>query len=201
MVQNKGRFEDTFEFPFTKHKEFYRIALEGLQRAGELKRLHDRRRRQKPLMDDDTLYLAEMNGLIELAPIVAVVFAALTLEAFINDYARERLSKGYFENYLDKLDVIAKWIVLPRVILGKQLDPGGSGMNSLRWLVRLRNELGHYKSKVKTVSTLDWWKDWVHLEDAQRSCGTVPALLSELKKLDRSINTDWLASDYNLWPG
>lgn len=199
MARTKARFEETFEFPLTKHKEFYRIAREGLRRATQLKRLHDRRQRKKPLTDDDAEYLGRMNGMIELASMVAVVFAALALEAFINDYGREKLSKAYFENYLDKLDLVAKWIVIPRFVLGKQLDSGSRGMNSLRWLVRLRNDLVHYKSKVKTISALDPWKDWVNLADAQRACEAVPALLRELKKLDRSINADWAAPDYDLW--
>jgi len=199
MAQKKPKFEDVFQFPLTKHEEFYRVALEGLRRAEAFKRLHDRRQRKKELTDVDTEYFGRMNGLIELASMVSVVFSALALEAFINHYASQRLSKSYFENYLDKLDLVSKWLVIPRLIHGSQLESGSRAMNSLRWLVSLRNSLVHYKSKVKKISELDWSKDWVNIEDAVKSCDTVPALMRELKKLDRKVQTDWLARDYSPW--
>ena|SRR2546425_421944 len=198
MGKKKPRFEDVFEIPLTKHGEFYQIALEGLTRAKGLGRLHDKRQRKKMLTDVDTEYLARMNGLIELASIVAVVFSALTLEAFINHYASERLSKSYFENYLGKLDLVSKWIIVPRLVHRKQLATGSHAMNSLRWLVTLRNSLVHYKSKVKRISELDWHKDWVSIEDAIKSCDAVRILIHELKKLDKGVRTDWLANQ-QLW--
>lgn len=193
MATDRSRFEDVYGIPLTKHAEFFQIALEGLRRAEALERLHNRRQRKKKLTDDDVDYLARMNGLIELASMVAVVFSSLALEAFINDYAGERLTKSYFENYLDKLDLVSKWIVVPRLIHRKQLATGGRGMNLLRHLTALRNKLVHYKSKVKTVSQLDWQRDWVNIEDARESCKTVRVVMLELKKLDNEVTADWLA--------
>jgi len=199
MTRKKLKFEDVFQFPLTKHKEFYRVALEGLRRAEAFKQLHDRRQRKKELTDVDTEYLGRMNGLIELASMVSVVFSALALEAFINHYASQRLSKSYFENYLDKLDLVSKWLVIPRLIHGNQLESGSRAMNSPRWLVALRNSLVHYKSKVRKISELDWRKDWVNIEDAVRSGDTVPILIHELKKLDKKVGIEWLARDYDSW--
>jgi len=195
MTKKRLRFEDVFELPLTKHAEFYRIALEGLRRAEAFKRLHDRRQRKKNLTDADTEYLGRMNGLTELASMVAVVFSALALEAFINHYAGEKLSKSYFENHLDKLDLVSKWIVIPRLIHRRQIETGSHGINSLKWLARRRNQLVHYKTKVKTISELEE-RDWVNLEEARKSCDAVPALMRELKKLDKNVETDWLARDY-----
>ena len=36
---------------------------------------------------------------------IVIIFCALSLEAFINDYAISRTSKSYLKNYLDKLDL------------------------------------------------------------------------------------------------
>jgi hypothetical protein len=72
-------------------------------------------------------------------------------------------------------------------------------MNSLRWLARRRNGLVHYKAKTKKISELDWAADWVNFEDATRSCDAVPALLRELKKLDKRVNVGWLSSDLDPW--
>jgi hypothetical protein len=198
MAKKKGRFENTFEFPLTKHQEFFRIALEALNRAKALKKLHDRRARKHDLTDANAEYLGRMNGLIELASMVSVVFSALALEAFINHYAHEKLTKSYFENYLDKLDLVSKWIVLPRLTHRRQPDPGSHGMNLLRWLVSLRNSLVHYKSKTKTISKLDWQKDWVNIEDAIKSCDTVQVLMRELKKVDNTVSADWVLTAYDL---
>ena len=197
--KKKPRFEDVWDYPLTKHTEFYRIALEALKRAKRLQKLHDQRQHKEELTDDDAEYLGRKNGQIELVSIVAVVFSALSLEAFINHYASEKLSKSYFENYLDKLDLVSKWIVLPRLTTGKEMETGGRGMNMLRWLVRQRNELVHYKSKVKKISELDWRTDWVNLEDAAKSCDTVVTVIGELKKLDKKIEADWLSPEYSLW--
>lgn len=105
---------DELELPFTKHIEFYEIALEGLKRAKRLEKLAERSIRKMKLTEDDKNYSARMTGFAELGSIVSVVFSALSLEAFINDYASQRLSKSYFDNYLDKLDLVSKWVVIPR---------------------------------------------------------------------------------------
>lgn len=178
--------------------EFYRIALEGLKRARRLEKLAERRLQREELSEGDKDYTARLTGFAELGSIVSVVFSALSLEAFINDYANRRLSKSYFDNYLDKLDLVSKWIVIPLIITGSQIDTGSQGINNLRWLVRVRNELVHYKSKIKKVSEVGW-EDWINLEDAEKSCETVPILVRELGKLDRSVQTDWLAPDYEMF--
>lgn len=82
------------------------------------------------------------------------------------------------------------------LITGNQLDTGGHGINCLRWLVRLRNDLVHYKSKTNKVSEMRW-EDWINLEDAEKSCQTVPTLVRELKGLDKTVEMDWLAPDYD----
>ena len=64
-------------------------------------------------------------------------------------------------------------------------------MNTLREMVRDRNNLVHFKPKTKKLSQLDWFVDWVNLEDAVRSCEGVPTVMAELKKLDKNIETDW----------
>jgi hypothetical protein len=48
----------------------------------------------------------------------------------------------------EKLDLLAKWLVIPRVVTGKKLDPGSQVMQDLSWLVALRNRLSHFKSKM-----------------------------------------------------
>src|SRR5215469_1728675 len=110
VKKKKQKAEDLISVPVTKHEEFYTIALEGLRRAQRFQRLHDTRNNRKKLTDADVDYLSQKNTEIELASIVAVVFSALALEAFINYYGGQSISKSYFDNYLDKLDLVSKCI-------------------------------------------------------------------------------------------
>lgn len=77
----------------------------------------------------------------------AVIFACMTAEAFINDYAVLNLSSGYVKDHLNGLRTKSNWLVIPRLVTGKQLNPGGSAMHLYDRLVDVRNNLVHYKAK------------------------------------------------------
>jgi hypothetical protein len=82
--------------------------------------------------------------------ITAVVFAAMCLEAFIYDYAALCLSDTYVQKYLDKLDLVSKWIVFPRLVSGKEIPRDSHAFERLRKLSRARNDLVHLKSREVT---------------------------------------------------
>lgn len=75
-----------------------------------------------------------------------IVFSAMAIESAIFDLAAAQLGQSFAEDVLDKLDVVGKWLVTPRLICGKGLDPKGPGLNALRHLVKARNALVHSKS-------------------------------------------------------
>lgn len=75
-----------------------------------------------------------------------IVFSAMACEAAIYDLAAIQLGDDYVTKYLDKLDIVAKWIVVPSLICGKSLKIDGPAINGLRSLIRLRNALVHHKS-------------------------------------------------------
>jgi len=95
-----------------------------------------------------------------------------------------------FSNYLDKLDLLAKWLVIPRVVTGKKLDPGSQAMQDLSWLVALRNRLAHFKSKMITVKEIKE-SDFLWHYDAERAINTVKGVVSLLKRIDAKAETDW----------
>jgi hypothetical protein len=78
--------------------------------------------------------------------LTAVVFSSLFFEAYIFDYASRRLSASYAEKYLDKLDVVAKWVVVTRLVKAPGLDAGLEVFGRLKGLVALRNRLVHHKT-------------------------------------------------------
>ena len=75
--------------------------------------------------------------------IVAIVFSAFTLEAYINNYAaRKGLKKK-----LDGLSFVNKWIEIPKLATGKEFSKDQQCYSFLEELRNSRNELVHSKSK------------------------------------------------------
>ena len=68
------------------------------------------------------------------------------LDAFIWDYCARKES-GRFAKSLDKLDPVAKWVIIPRLVVPPGLDSGNAPFEKLRQLFRLRNDLAHHKTK------------------------------------------------------
>lgn len=76
---------------------------------------------------------------------VAVVFSGMAIESFVNALGARELSGAYFKNYLDKLDLTAKWVVVPALTGNTPLDRDGQLFERLKRLVRDRNALVHSK--------------------------------------------------------
>lgn len=179
---------------WTHHGNYFKVVMDNYFRIPELKREHDDFERSlegKDISDDDGAILASKNEAIGELALIVVVFSAFTLEAYINHYGIKRLSGNYFSNYLDKLDLLAKWLVIPRIVTGKKLDPGSHAMQDLSWLVSLRNRLAHFKSKTIPVEEIKE-SDFLWPEDAERAVRTVRGVVSLLKRIDPQAETYWL---------
>jgi hypothetical protein len=179
---------------WTSHDKYFALVVKNYARIEALKKEHDEFQsslKGKKMSDRDMDILASKNDAIGELALVVVVFSALTLEAYINHYGISRLSRNYFAKYLDKLDMVAKWIVIPKVVTGKQLDPGSTAMQDLDWLVALRNRLVHYKSKRVAIDNIQT-SDFLWYEDAARALQAVRRITSALKGLDPEAELDWL---------
>ncbi|WP_232918619.1 hypothetical protein [Pseudomonas syringae] len=71
----------------------------------------------------------------------------MAIEAAVSDLAAIQLDDKIATVYLDKMDLLGKWMIVPRLICGRSLKEEGPAFNSLRGLVRARNALVHHKSK------------------------------------------------------
>ncbi|GAI76964.1 unnamed protein product [marine sediment metagenome] len=80
-----------------------------------------------------------------------IVFAAICLEAFINDYASMNLSKSLFEK-IERLELRNKWVIVPKLVTGKEFDTGSKAFQLLEQLTRSRNKLVHPKPKLASSS-------------------------------------------------
>lgn len=180
---------------WTQHREYFEVAYDHYQNIVGLKKEHDLLQRQlkrkKNLTDIEVDLLAEKNDVIGRHALIVIIFSTLSLEAYINYYSAIRLSKNYHSNYLDRLDLLSKWIIIPRLITGKQMDPGSKPLQNLSWLVSLRNKLVHYKPReipIEEIQESDFLWDY----DAEKAMKTVRDVMLGLKKLDNKVDTHWL---------
>jgi len=183
------------EAEFAYHGDYFKIAVETYEQIKRLRKEHDRiqeeLKHEKEVSDERVFQLATKNDAIEQQARVVIIFSALSVEAYINDYAISQLSKNYLTNYLDKLDLLSKWIVIPRIITGKQLDPGAKSVQDLSWLITQRNNLVHYKSRKKAIDEIeasDFYWDY----DAEKAMKTVKNLVLRLKEIDKTVDIHWL---------
>lgn len=135
--------------------------------------------------------ICKINEDIQNHAIIAVIFSALTLEAFINNYGISLFSLSYFDNYLDKLDFVSKWLILPKLVVNKELNTSHQPFQLLNELYSLRNKLVHSKTYKRKLCDIED-KDWIMEKDAIKAIETVILLTKELKKLDKNIDITWL---------
>lgn len=183
--------ESNHEIIFTGHNTFFAIAY---RHHRLVERLVNERNARQVKDDRDVDFVCEKNAAIQRSAMVSVIFSALTLEAFINNYAIERFSKNYFENHLDKLNPVSKWILIPKLAIGNGIDTDGQPYEWLKKLFKLRDRLVHYKTKKKKVSEMTEEDDWITENHSADALLTVESVLEELVKIDNSGETDWLES-------
>ena len=87
--------------------------------------------------------------------------------------------------------MLSKWIVIPRIVTGKQLDPGSKAIQDPDWLIKLRNELVHDKPRKKVISRLDDYFS-LHWEyQTEKAIETVRSVVSGLKEIDGEAWVGW----------
>lgn len=183
-----SKFEDTSEVTFRYYRTFYSISFKNYQKIiKECKR----RYKIKGRTDFDIDIICECNAKIERLSIITVVFSCMCIESYINCYGVLNFSKSYFNNYLDKLDLKSKWVVIPKLVTGNQIDTGSNVFEKLKNVITLRNKLVHDKPKVKKITNVRD-TDWIREEDAKVAIDTVKELIIELSKIDHKIDTSWI---------
>ena len=191
------------EIELNYYEDFLHVAVDTYKEIEKLEKEHNELQvntseSEKP-SNDFIDKVAEKNDRIGRLALVVVIFCVTSLEAYINHYAISNLSKNYLKTYLDKLDLLSKWVVIPRITTGTQLDTGSKALQDLSWLISLRNSLVHYKSRKVEVKELKT-TDFLWLEDAKRAIETVKNLTQELNKIDNRIHIDWTTSKYEKYP-
>jgi hypothetical protein len=176
------------EIRITRHKTFWVIANEQHRFVN---RCCVERQARRVKTDRDVDFQCWKNAQIQRAAMISVVFSALTLEAFINDYGISNFSKTFFDTYLDRLSPATKWMIIPRLKTGKQLNPQGPVIHKLSSLFKQRDKLVHHKTVIKPVSEA-FNKHWLDEKHSEEALSTVQLLVKELAKIDQTVDVSWL---------
>ena len=175
----------------SNYRTFFSIATRSLSQVKLLTHERDLRAKERGITDNDVDFICEKNAEIQRSAMVTVVFSVATIESYINEYGIENFSSSYFNNYLDKLDIKSKWVIYPKLVIGKQIDTGSQAFKLLGKLITLRNRLVHDRTRKKRICDLDE-SDWVTELEAEEAVNVVRRLVNELAKLDTNIEIDWL---------
>jgi hypothetical protein len=123
---------------------------------------------------------------------IVIVFSAIAIESYIYDYAARHLSDSFVQDYLDKLDVIGKLVVIPRLITGKELHRNRKWFSLIKNIVKARNLIVHSKSSTPPFTVegahryLEKIKntDELFLQSARHAVELLNTLVVEISALD-----------------
>ena len=141
--------------------------------------------------DNDIDKICLFNAEIQRQSITSILFCTMTLEAFINNYGATKLTKSYFDNYLDKLELKSKWIVIPKLVTGRQINTDTKAYNYLTNLISLRNKLVHTKLLGDSSSEIKS-DNWLWETDTFDALECVKLMISELNKIDNEVDINWI---------
>jgi hypothetical protein len=82
-----------------------------------------------------------------------VIFAAFFLEAWIYEYTVKKLSKSFFDNHIDKLRPASKWVIVTRLVTGRNFPTDSQAFEHLKSLYKVRNDLVHPKPSAQPEDT------------------------------------------------
>lgn len=184
MNKNYGKNREFHSINFTT---YYLTACDAVNKIRDLNRYFEK---DDITLDDENI-VRHIIYETERLSVTTIVFCTMTLESFINHYGLEKLTKPYFDECLDKLDIKSKWDKIPKLVTGVKINKGGKAFFLFSNLLELRNKLVHDKIKIKKES-LPEEKDSLWETDAYESLECVKLMIEELLKIDNSIYSDWI---------
>ena len=184
----------------TQYEIFYTIAYHHFLEA---KKLQDKRMKcieglgNRDPNSDELHVLSETGWQLSHHAVTAVIFSAISLEAYINDYGIRRFSKSFFKEHLDKLKIVSKWVVIPRMTVGKTLDTSARPFQRLKVLFSLRDKIVHFKSRQIGSDSLKE-DDFVVFPAAENAIETVRTVIQALGQIDPMSNASWVQFTENM---
>ncbi len=159
-----------------------------------------------PYDKEKELKIAKAYSIRERAVVIPIVFGAMCLEAFIYDYGADHISGKYMKDHLDKLNLPSKFVVVSKLVTGKQFPTDSQAYEGLVKLKEDRNSLVHFKSKHfsdQEVLEIESWHSGMNtkLRGAMYNAfNTVPKVMEELDILHEGLsNYKKSITDTKLW--
>jgi len=189
MNENENSKATNRKIRFSLHGEYYQICRNHVEEYEEICKEMERHRSSNDEQHIIDMNIASLSEKRERATLIAIVFAAMSLEAFVYDYGADRLSGTFMKNHIDKLELPSKFIVLSRITVGKVFPTDSQAYEGLRKLVKDRNRLVHYKSRAfaaqEPQKLYEYYEEMnIYLEDAMRNAyKTVENILREMDQI------------------
>lgn len=83
---------------------------------------------------------------------IAIVFSAMALEGYLNDYGARNFGYSFAKKHLDRLSIENKLIIIPQLVTGKSYPKDRLAYQQMKDLVSDRHWLVHYKPKKISMS-------------------------------------------------
>lgn len=135
------------------------------------------------------LNLAALYEKRERSVTIPIVYSAMCLEAFIYDYGASNISDSFMKKHIDKLDLPSKYVIVTKLVTGKDFPKQAQAYEGLKKLVKDRNKLVHFKSRKYDINDIKGIMDYhdemnEYLSDAMYSAyHTVEKTLTAIDKL------------------
>lgn len=130
----------------------------------------------------------------------AVMLAAASLEAHINFLAFTELSVWKEE---DRLSLLDKWMIVPRVLCGKTFDRGSQPFQGFHELVALRHKLMHPKTRRERLdypevghgmaAAMFTPSDDADFRSGRQACIVARAMYLEFSRITATECPDWVS--------
>lgn len=134
----------------TKSSMYFDICRDNYQRFEEYRSQYTAmggRLRRKDFLSPDWIQCFRLGIKMFEHKVIATVFGALCLEAFIYDYAAIHFSDTHTRKYLEKVGFISKWVIIPKLVTRRDFPTDSQAFELLVKLNKERDRLVHAKSK------------------------------------------------------
>lgn len=182
--------------------EDWRILKEGINEGEDATDVYPEQEALAFAMDNQEYEIGRAHGPFLQCLAAVHILCAASLEAFINDKAKDALPGKLFDNF-DKVSLEGKWLFLPRLMNKSSYDPATQPFQGFVELIKYRNGLVHYKSKREEVASPSEIPEFINklglsLAAANNSLNTVKGMIDEYYRQQGETQPKWLdAQDTN----
>lgn len=180
LISNINIYRSTSKRNYNKYKEILRLEKELLAQPNLYL-----------LGNDLNEMLSEYYNQERSHQMAFIVFQAMAVEAFLNEYITLRLGKSYFES-MDKLSPTDKLLIACKLITGKDFPKDVHAYALLRNTLKYRNELVHFKSKEIDIQEFINNNKEISEKEIDDISMTYDKIVEQLNLLDNNFDNKYL---------